>query len=44
MRIGTWNVRGVYRLEAIESVVGELENYMLNLVGVQEFRLGRGGI
>jgi hypothetical protein len=29
---------GVYRVGAIESVVGELEKYKLDLVGVQEVR------
>jgi hypothetical protein len=38
MRFGTWNVRSLYRLGAIKSVVGELEKYKLDLVGVQEVR------
>jgi hypothetical protein len=38
MRIGTWNVRSLYRVGAIKSVVGELEKYKLDLVGVQEVR------
>jgi exonuclease III len=38
MRFGTWNVRSVYRVGAIKSVVGELEKYKLDLVGVQEVR------
>jgi hypothetical protein len=38
MRCGTWNVRGLYRVGAIKSVVGELENCKLDLVGVQEVR------
>jgi exonuclease III len=36
--IGTWNVRSLYRVGAIKSVVGELEKYELDLVGVQEVR------
>jgi exonuclease III len=38
MRFGTWNVRSLYRVDAIKSVVGELEKYKLDLVGVQEVR------
>jgi exonuclease III len=38
MRFGTWNVRSLYRVGAIKSVVGELEKYRLDLVGVQEVR------
>jgi exonuclease III len=36
MRFGTWNVRSLCRVGAIKSVVGELEKYKLDLVGVQE--------
>jgi exonuclease III len=38
MRLGTWNVRSLCRVGAIKSVVGELEKYKLDLVGVQEVR------
>jgi exonuclease III len=38
MRFGTWNVKSLYRVGAIRSVVGELEKYKLDLVGVQEVR------
>jgi exonuclease III len=38
MRFGTWNVRSLYRVGAIKSVVGELEKYKLDLVEVQEVR------
>jgi exonuclease III len=38
MIFGTWNVRSLYRVGAIKSVVGELEKYKLDLVGVQEVR------
>jgi hypothetical protein len=38
MRFGTWNVRSLYRVGAIKSVVGKLEKYKLDLVGVKEFR------
>jgi exonuclease III len=43
MRFGTWNVRSLYRVGAIKSVVGELEKYKLDLVGVQEVRWEREG-
>jgi exonuclease III len=38
VRFGTWNVRSLYRVGAVKSVVGELEKYKLDLVGVQEVR------
>jgi hypothetical protein len=38
MSFGTWNVRSLCRVGAIKSVVGELEKYKLELVGVQEDR------
>jgi hypothetical protein len=34
--IGIWNVRSLCRLGALKSVVGELEKYKLDLVGLQE--------
>jgi hypothetical protein len=38
MRFGTWDIRRLCRVGAIKSVVGELEKYKLDLVGVQEVR------
>jgi hypothetical protein len=38
MIFGTWNVRNLCRVGAIKSVVGELEKYKLDLVGIQEVR------
>jgi exonuclease III len=38
MRFGTWNIRSLCRVGAIKSIVGELEKYKLDLVGVQEVR------
>jgi hypothetical protein len=38
MRFGIWNVRSLYRVGAIKSVVRELEKYKLDLVGVQKVR------
>jgi exonuclease III len=38
MKFGTWNDRSLCRLGAIKSIMGELEKYKLDLVGVQEVR------
>jgi exonuclease III len=38
VRFGTWNIRSLCSIDAIKSVVGELEKYKLDLVGVQEIR------
>jgi exonuclease III len=38
MGFDTWNIRSLWRVGAIKSVVGELEKYKLDLVGVQEVR------
>jgi hypothetical protein len=38
MRFGTWKVTSLCRVGATKSVVGELEKYKLDLVGVQEVR------
>jgi exonuclease III len=38
MRFRTLNVRSLCRVGAIKSVVGELEKYKLDLVGIQEVR------
>jgi exonuclease III len=38
MRFGTWNIRSLCRVGAIKSVVGELEKYKLDFMGVQEVR------
>jgi exonuclease III len=36
MRFGTWNVKNLCRVGAIKSVLGKLEKYKLDLVGIQE--------
>jgi hypothetical protein len=36
MRFDTWNIRSLCRVGTIKSVVGELVQYKLDLVGVQE--------
>jgi hypothetical protein len=38
MRFGISNVRRLCRVGAIKSVVGELEKYKVDLVGLQEVR------
>jgi exonuclease III len=38
MRLGNWNVRSLCGVGTIKSVMGELERYKLDLVGVQEVR------
>jgi exonuclease III len=43
MRFGTWNVRSLYRIGSLTTVVRELGKYKLDLVGVQEVRWETGG-
>jgi exonuclease III len=43
MRFGTWNVRSLYRSDSLKTVSGELTEYKLHLVGVQEVRWDKGG-
>jgi hypothetical protein len=38
MRFGTWNIRSLYRVGILMTVLRELSRYRLNLVGVQEVR------
>jgi hypothetical protein len=38
MYVCNWNVRSLCRIGAIKSVVGELEKYKLDLVGVQKVK------
>jgi hypothetical protein len=38
LKFGTWNVRILYRICAIKSMMGKLEKYKLDLVGVQGVR------
>ena len=42
MKIGTWNVRSLYRLGSLKAA-RELERYKLDVVGVQEVRWEKGG-
>jgi hypothetical protein len=43
MRLGTWNLRSLYRSGSLITVARELARYKLDLVGVQEFRWDKGG-
>ncbi|PNF43544.1 hypothetical protein B7P43_G03931 [Cryptotermes secundus] len=44
MRIGTWNVRSLYRAGSLRAVAEEILKYKLNLAGVQEVRWDGGGM
>ena len=44
MRIGTWNVKSLYKTGAVTLVAHELTKYRLDLVRVQEVRLDGNGI
>jgi hypothetical protein len=43
MKFGTWNVRNLYRTGSLKTVAMELWKCKLELVGVQEVRLQKGG-
>jgi hypothetical protein len=43
MRFGTWNVRSLYRTDSLMKVLKQILKYKLDLVGVQEIKLDRGG-
>jgi hypothetical protein len=43
MRLGTWNVRNLYRAGSLVTVSKELLKYKLDLVGKQEVRWEGGG-
>jgi hypothetical protein len=43
LRIGTWNVRSMYRAGSLRTVAEEVSKYKLDLVGVQEVRWDGGG-
>ena len=43
MRIGTWNVRSLYRVGSLKAAVRELAKYKSDVVGVQEVRWDKGG-
>jgi len=43
MKIGTWNVRSLYRAGFLKVAARELSRYKLDVVGVQEVRWDKGG-
>jgi len=43
MKIGTWNVRSLYRAGSPKAAARELARYKLDVVGVQEVRWDKGG-
>jgi len=43
MKLGTWNVRSLYRAGSLEAATRELGRYKLDVVGVQEVRWDKGG-
>jgi len=43
MKIGTWNVRSLYRAGSLKAAARELVRYKLDVVGVQEVRWDKGG-
>ena len=43
MKIGTWNVRSLYRAGFLKAAARELARYKLDVVGVQEVRWDKGG-
>ena len=42
MRIGTWNVRSLYRVGSFTAAARELARYKLDLVGVEKVRWDKG--
>ena len=42
MKIGTWNVRSLYRAGSVKAGARELARYKLGVVGVQEVRWDKG--
>jgi exonuclease III len=43
MRYGTWNIRSLYKIGSLKTVVRELGKYKLDLVGIQEVRWEKSG-
>ena len=43
MKLGTWNVRSLYRAGSLKAAERELARYKLDVVGVQEFRWDKEG-
>ena len=43
MKLGTWNVRSLYRAGSLKTAARELARYKLGVVGVQEVRWDKEG-
>jgi len=43
MKIGTWNVRSLYRAGSLKAAARELVRYKLDVLGVQEVMWDKGG-
>ena len=43
IRLGTWNVRSLYRVDSLMAAARDLARYKLDLVGVQEVRWDKEG-
>jgi len=43
MKIGTWNVRSLYKAGFLKEAARELARYKLDVVGVQEVGWDKGG-
>jgi len=43
MKLGTWNVRSLYRAGSLKTAARELGRYKLDVVGVQKVRWDKGG-
>jgi exonuclease III len=43
MRLGTWNIRSLYRIGSLKTVARELGKYNVDLVAVEEVRWEKGG-
>jgi exonuclease III len=41
VRFGTWNVRSLYRAGSLTAAARKLARHKLDLLGVQEVRLGQ---
>lgn len=41
MRVGTWNVRGIYEEEAMINSVNEVKRYKIDLLAVQETHINQ---
>jgi len=43
MKLGTWNIRSLYRTGSLKAAARELARYQLDVVGMQEVRWDKGG-